>query len=299
METLQGLKRSISSIQDLRSVVKTMKALAAVNIRQYQEAVESLRDYWKTVETGFGYLLRSHPAAGSHRGQGIHGSGYAAVVFGSDQGMCGRLNEDTADHSLAAFGKYGEEGWILAVGTRMAGRLEAEGVLPEKTLDVPGSVDRVTPSVEEILFTLDSWRDKGVDLVELHFTRYKTGGGGSPTTQRLLPLDRDWLESLYRRAPSTKTLPHHTMDVEPLFSSLVREHLFVSLFQAFCESLASENAARLASMQGAERNIDGQLDDLNGRYHQRRQMTITEELLDIVTGFEALKEEDDEEDEAA
>jgi pyruvate, water dikinase len=58
---------------------------------------------------------------------------------------------------------------------------------------------------------------------------------------------------------------------------------------ATAESLASENASRLASMQGAERNIAGQLDDLNRQYHQKRQMAITEELLDIVSGFEALK----------
>ena len=75
-----------------------------------------------------------------------------------------------------------------------------------------------------------------------------------------------------------------------MFSSLIREYLFVSLFRAFAESLASENASRLASMQGAEKNIEEMLAELNSSFHQRRQMSITEELLDIVVGFEALQE---------
>jgi F-type H+-transporting ATPase subunit gamma len=78
------------------------------------------------------------------------------------------------------------------------------------------------------------------------------------------------------------------MDPDALFSALVREYLFASLFRAMVDSLAAENASRLAAMQGAERNISDQLDALQSRYHQQRQMTITEELLDIVSGFEAL-----------
>ncbi|MFP3870922.1 MAG: F0F1 ATP synthase subunit gamma, partial [Syntrophobacteria bacterium] len=84
-------------------------------------------------------------------------------------------------------------------------------------------------------------------------------------------------------------LPMYTMAWDPLFSALIREYLFISLFRAFAESLASENASRLASMQGAEKNIEERLGELRTRFHQQRQMSITEELLDIVAGFEALK----------
>jgi F-type H+-transporting ATPase subunit gamma len=78
------------------------------------------------------------------------------------------------------------------------------------------------------------------------------------------------------------------MDRDQLFSALIRQYLFVSLFRACAESLASENASRLAAMQGAERNIEERLEELQTQFHQQRQMTITEELLDIVAGFEAL-----------
>jgi len=79
------------------------------------------------------------------------------------------------------------------------------------------------------------------------------------------------------------------MDWEGLFSRLIRRYLFVSLYQAFAESLASENASRLASMQGAERNIEERLAGLQALFHRQRQMAITEELLDIVAGYEALE----------
>jgi len=85
-----------------------------------------------------------------------------------------------------------------------------------------------------------------------------------------------------------KVLPIYTMGRERLFASLIREYLFMSIYRALVDSLAGENASRLASMQVAERNIGERLDGLNAFYRQQRQGTITEELLDIVAGREAL-----------
>jgi F-type H+-transporting ATPase subunit gamma len=78
------------------------------------------------------------------------------------------------------------------------------------------------------------------------------------------------------------------MDRSALFSSLVRQYLFITLFHTFAESLAAENASRLAAMQAAEKNIQDQLDQLNFAFQQDRQNTITAELLDIIAGFETL-----------
>jgi F-type H+-transporting ATPase subunit gamma len=80
------------------------------------------------------------------------------------------------------------------------------------------------------------------------------------------------------------------MGRDRLFSCLVRQYLFVVLARAFAESLASENASRLAAMQSAERNIAERFDELQAQFHQQRQMAITGELLDIVAGFAALSE---------
>jgi F-type H+-transporting ATPase subunit gamma len=104
----------------------------------------------------------------------------------------------------------------------------------------------------------------------------------------LLPLDLDWLRSLEQAPWPSRRLPTMGMEWEAVFASLIREHFFVSLYRAFAQSLASENAARLAAMQTAERNIEEKLEEFNARYQRQRQNTITNELLDIVAGFEAL-----------
>jgi F-type H+-transporting ATPase subunit gamma len=79
------------------------------------------------------------------------------------------------------------------------------------------------------------------------------------------------------------------MEWDDLFAALVRQYLFVSLYRAFAESLAGEHASRLAAMQRAETNVEERLDMLEQTYHRRRQRAITEEVLDITAGFEALR----------
>jgi F-type H+-transporting ATPase subunit gamma len=86
----------------------------------------------------------------------------------------------------------------------------------------------------------------------------------------------------------TKNLPEILGGAAPTRGALIREYLFVSLFRACAESLASENASRLAAMQRAEDNIDQLQEELDGTYHRLRQQSIDEELFDLITGFEAL-----------
>ena len=86
----------------------------------------------------------------------------------------------------------------------------------------------------------------------------------------------------------TKMLPQFTMAQEQLFAALIRQYFFVYFYRACAESLASENASRLASMQIAQKNIAERLEELNRQYQQQRQTAITNELIDIVSGFEAL-----------
>jgi F-type H+-transporting ATPase subunit gamma len=293
MQTTQGLKRKIDSTEDLQSVVKTMKSLAAVNIRQYERATGALRDYYRTVELGLQVVLKERSGTRLTLKTGPKGR-IGAVVFGSDQGMAGSINEQIVSHALESLEKepdQEEEPVILAVGERAFGQLDDAGRSVSDTFTVPGSVSGITPYVQEIVMRIEAWQaDYGVNRVFLFHSRPTSQAGFRPFTVRLLPLDRAWLERLGEREWDSRSLPTFTMDPDALFSALVREYLFVSIFRAFVESLASENASRLASMQGAEKNIGERLAELNNQYNQQRQMSITEELLDIVAGFEAMKE---------
>lgn len=292
MQTIEGLKRKIQSTEDLQSVVKTMKALAAVNIRQYERAVESLKDYNKAVEMGLQVVLRDRPEFMVGARPAPHDR-LGAVIFGTDQGMVGALNEQVLSHAMATMADLNvkhEDRTIMAVGERMMSLLEDAGQPVEAFCSVPGSVAGITPMVQETLMNIESWnRERELDQIYLFYRIEVSGAAYQPHMIHLLPLDQDWLLNLKALSWPSRGLPCFTMDWDQLFSALIHEYLFISLYRAFAESLASENASRLASMQGAEKNIEEMLFGLNTQFHQQRQMSITEELLDIVAGFEALK----------
>lgn len=291
MQTTESLKRRIKSAGDLLSVVKTMKALAAVSIRQYQKAVESLDDYNRTVEMGLQIVLKERMGATMQRKDAAI-KRLGAIVFGSDQGLCGQLNEQISVFALDAINEAGvkkENRKVLAVGARVADYVEDAGQPVEELMATPSSTAGITPLVQEIIMIIEEWHFRqNVDHFMLFYNDYISGSNYQPYQVQLLPVNRDWLKDIARKKWDSKSLPIFRMDCNKIFSSLIREYLFVSLYRAFAESLASENASRLASMQNAEKNIEEQMMDLHVQFHRTRQMTITEELLDIVAGFEAL-----------
>jgi F-type H+-transporting ATPase subunit gamma len=294
METEDTLKRRVDTAESLHSAVKTMKALAAVSIRQFEQAVEALADYNRTVELALQVVLRHRPG-----GRAVARPSVArrtgVVIFGSDQGMCGRLNDQIAVYAaerIEALDPGTGDARILAVGSRVEARLEDVGLHARDTLSVPNSTETITPAVQDVLLLLDEWHRKhGVDRVELYFSKHLQGASYRSETTRLLPVDDAWLERIGRRDWKSRRLPTFTMEWRALYTALIRQYLFVSIYRAFAESLASENASRLASMQGAESNIEERIRELTHEFQQRRQMKITEELLDIASGFEALTED--------
>lgn len=293
METVELLKSRIQTAGDLHSVVRTMKALAAVNIRQLENAVESLAEYRRTVELGLRVVLsQGSGRTVLARESAQHSLG--AIVFGSDQGMCGQLNDQIAAYALQHM-ELGdcasEDRTILAVGSRVSARLEDAGQRLEETLPVASSLSGITPLVQELLLYIDRWSsNQVVDHIVVFHCQHLSRAAYVPCKFNLLPIDRHWLKSLTQEKWPTKILPTFTMNPEQLLSALVRQYLFISLYRACAESLASENASRLVAMRGAERNIGDKIEELTRLFHQQRQMAVTEELLDIVVGFEALAE---------
>ena len=294
MQTLANLKRRIDSTEELHSVVKTMKSLAAVNIRQYEKAVESLKEYFRTIDMALGIVLRHNPDTAIYAKRSER-KRIGAFLFGSDQGMCGSLNEQVVSHAVETLRpekNASDEIPVVCAGERASGILEDSGFEPAETWELPGSVASITSRVQDVLLKIEQWRErKGVDHVMLFHARQESRAGYKPHTVHLLPIDARWLQVRKKQKWESRSLPFFTLPPDTLFSALIREYLFMAVFRAYVESMASENAARLAAMQGAEKNIEELMDDLNGTYHRLRQMSITEELLDIVSGFEALKQD--------
>jgi F-type H+-transporting ATPase subunit gamma len=290
-DTTASLRRKISSAGDLQSVVRTMKALAASSIGQYEKSVLALADYYRTVELGLGVCFReSGPEALIPERQRKESSGeIGAVVFGSDQGLVGEFNDVVADYAIKSLAALPGKSRVWAVGERVHARLADAGLPMMGLFSVPNSVKAITPLVGQILLEGEKRRNRG-DVAELHLfhNRPMSGAVYAPVAQRLLPLDENWRRKLSERPWPTRNLPEVMGGGTATLRALIRGYLFVSLFQACAESLASENASRLAAMQRADKNIDELLEDLNGTFHRLRQNGIDEELFDVVSGFEAL-----------
>jgi F-type H+-transporting ATPase subunit gamma len=290
-DTTASLRRKIGSAGDLQSVVRTMKALAASSIGQYEKAVLALADYDHTVQMGLGACLREGgPADLAMKGKKPDDEGaIGAIVFGSDQGLVGQFNEVVADHAIKTLAALPGKPQVWAVGERVHARLLDAGLPLMGLFAVPNSVKAITPLVEQIQIESEAHRVKGdYARVYVFHNRPQAGALYGPVSQRLLPLDAEWRQGLVKIRWPTRTPPEIMCGGAATLSALIREYLFISLFQACAESLASENASRLAAMQRAEKNINELLETLHGKFYRLRQSGIDEELFDVIAGYEAL-----------
>ncbi len=290
MPTLEALRHTLTVVEELRSIVHTMKVLAAASIRQYDQAVSALTDYDRAVRRGLAVVMGESDgmAAYAEFASAKHGQPLIGIlVFGSDHGLCGRFNEVLAAHvreTLQALPPSNPR--VVAVGLRQAAALAEQGLLPEQQFSTPGAASAIHHTVRQLLPVLEQWQAVGVTEVRLFHNRHRGGNSHESTSFALLPLD----PSAWSREPSSasRSLPGYATDRAGLLAALLQEWFFVELFRACAESLASEHASRLMAMQTAERNIEERLAELNTVYRQQRQEAITAELLDVVAGFEAL-----------
>ena len=270
-----------------------MKSLAAVNIRQFERAVESLEQYRAVVDMGWSVFLRmGRPTLSPSLNHGD-----VCLVVGSDQGMCGQFNESLwpfLQEQVKERTVQGRNWDYWSLGEKVHGMLEDAGVPNPVHFPAPGSLNAVTERVQEAIGKVEEWRS-AKKLETLYLCHHVLGeqGGYVPVFQRVLPLDASWAKD-YGGAPwPNRCLPMLGSNRETMFAHLFRQYLFISFYRAFAQSLAGENAARLMAMQAAEKNILELQDDLQALFREQRQAAITSELLDIISGFEALKEEDD------
>lgn len=290
MESIERLQRRINSLQELQTIVRTMKALSAVSVQQYDLAVHSLADYYRTVELGLNVVLGEMADQPAPKHQRRQDRQLGVIIFGSDHGLCGRFNEEIANYAsqnMAALPAATQGKRILAVGARAAANLEQAGEVIEEDFQVPGSADRITATVQQILLKIDEWRtEEGIGEIYLYYNRHKEKGY-QPTELQLLPVKLHEFRQQAGPWPSRR-LPTYNMPRKQLLSALLRQYFFVAIFRACAESQASEHTSRLTAMQAADKNLGEKLDEITTLFHRLRQETITTELLDIVSGYETI-----------
>jgi F-type H+-transporting ATPase subunit gamma len=291
-DTQVSLRRKIEGAVKLESVVRTMKAVAASSIGQYEAAVRALADYERSVELGLSVCFRQGWPVAAHSSRRRGARVVGAIVFGSDQGLVGQFNEAIAEFVEQTLATLPGEKKIWAVGERIYARLVDAGLPLAGQFAVPSSVTAITSLVGRLQMASEAQGDGECSEVHVFHTRPTSGALCEPVSQRLLPLDAQWQKELIKIQWPTRNLPELFGHDEATLRAFIREYLFIALFKACAESLASENASRLAAMQRAEKNIDSLLTNLNRTFYRQRQSSIDEELFDVIAGFNALSQKE-------
>ncbi|MBN1698963.1 MAG: F0F1 ATP synthase subunit gamma [Spirochaetales bacterium] len=303
MEQIQGIKKKIKSTNEMHGIVKTMKTLSAVNIRQYERALESLRHYSKTIFRGFHIVLRAlseqagspgnsppsfFPAAGNGRRKALH----IIIVIGSEQGLVGRFNQRLLDFlkekgNLVAL----SEGRLrsVSIGYKIGGLLRNEGIAVNEEFPMAGSLDDITPLLADILQIIRVWLERdNVGRITIYYNRLHQHPFYFPSSLTIYPPSPEELNGLGGKPWEGGSLPVLFDQPEKILKAMIREYIYIELFRTLVESLSSENSSRLATMDNTEKTIGRRQKELTAAYNRLRQTAITGELLDIVSGFESI-----------
>ncbi|MEA2058997.1 MAG: F0F1 ATP synthase subunit gamma [Thermodesulfobacteriota bacterium] len=288
MATLETLRRKIQTSNDLLSVVKTMKSLAAVNIRQYEAAAYAMNEYTSVIASGWYGFFHNQPHLQTRRKKAES----VCLVLGSDQAMCGQFNEVIIEYALSSIEKESSDSaghHFWSAGERIRSGMKDREI--EAHFSLPSSMGAIADLMVDIVDRLVKVRkSRPVDKFIIFYNHLGRAATYEPGLDQILPLDPSWYEQHRREKWPTRCFPMLGIDPHLLFETLFYQHIFASISKAFTHSLASENAVRLGAMQAAEKNIIELEEKLQGRFRETRQNAITEELLDIISGFEVIND---------
>ena len=290
MKTLEHFRDRIRTVSDIKTIVSTMKTLAAARIRQFESVANATNSYDETIELALQLLmqhpdcpLRLLPDSQPTRVVGM-------VLLGSDQGFCGRFNENIVANAVKFRDKEFANGEIrlIGLGRKLEAVLQTRGLDAEQIFSFPASVSGLNSLVHDVLQAVNQWRVKDqIDTIQLVYSQRRKAASPLVVRQQILPPSRQWLQSLASRPWGVNSLPICSVSWTTAFSSTVQQWLFIQVYRCIAESLASENSSRISAMRKAENNIDAHLEDLNLEFNRTRQQSITEELRDILAGVDA------------
>lgn len=302
MQTLEGLKKRIKTTNSLKDIVSSMKTLSAVSVGQYEKSSKALDVYSSVIEEAIFALVKdvSFPL----NSKALTNQKAIAVIFGSDQGLVGKFNKSIMDFAFDFLEKNHfskTDTTFIVAGKSLASKVVANGVDIDTLFNMPSSVKIMISVAKKIIFRIMELCFQDVDSesdfsfsknnlkVFLFFNR-KTSSSFSQEVIQLLPLDNNFFQKIKTRKWKSNKIPMFRANSSLLISSFVRQLLFVNIYKAIAQSLASEHFTRMLTMQNAEKNIDEHLEEMNLDYQQRRQTEITNELLDVVSGAEVLNQ---------
>ena len=294
METLDNLKKTLDTSKSIKQVVSTMKALSGANIKKYEKIVKILYTYKSNVELALQAIMMHNDKININELEFIGQSKNKkaknlVVVFGSNQGLCGRFNDKIANFTIDDI-QNTDENKVIVVGERLSMLLSNTKLKIFKTIPVPNSIENISNTIYELLAVIEKEiENKTINKVFLYYTANDDTMNGTLTKTRLIPIDKKILENAQKKVWPTNNIPYWQIDTKTLAVDLLKQYIFVGLNDALVNSIASEQKNRLLTLQNAENNINDLIRTKNLEYNQKRQSTITNELLDVVTGYSVAK----------
>lgn len=293
METLDNLKKTLDTSKSIKQVVSTMKALSGANIKKYEKIVKVLYAYRSNIELALQALMMYNDININELDFIKNSKGKKeknlAIIFGSNQGLCGRFNDKMMNFVVDDI-ESADENKIIVVGERLNMLMSNTKLNIEKSIPVPNSIDNISSTIFDILEVIEKEiENKTSDKVFLYYTANDDTMNGTLTKTRLIPVDKRILENAQKKVWPTNNIPYWQTDSRTLIVDLLKQYIFVGLNNALINSIASEQKNRLITLQNAENNINELIRTKNLEYNQKRQGTITSELLDVVTGYAVVK----------
>lgn len=292
METLDSLKKTLNTSKSIKQVVSTMKALSATNIKKYEKMVKILFAYKNNIELALQAIMIY--------GKNVNisdidyfkntGNKNLSIVFGSNQGLCGRFNDRIKNFVLEEIEDEIDKNEIIIVGERLYNLMSITKLNIIKSIYLPNLVEISSDTIFDILQIIDEkLKTKTINNVFIYYTTNDGSTNGTLTKIRLIPIDKRILENAKNRVWPTNSMPYWQIKNEILMSDLLKQYISITLNNALANSIASEQKNRLITLQGAESNIEELIKNKTQEYNQKRQTTITSELLDVITGFKVAK----------
>jgi len=282
MTRLAEIEAHIGSMGELLDIVGAMRSLAGMRMQEAQRTLPGIRRYAESVAAGIADTL---PLMGEPEPP-LHGvrAGMALILCTAEHGFVGGFNERLFEAAQAVLGPSDA---LFVLGTRGAALAFERGRPADWTYPMATRCAAAPETIQRLSAALYRGIVRGeIGRVEVICARYRQSGAASIERRLLLPLDLASLQAKQPRQP-----PLHNLDPVALHERLMSEYVFALLTEAAVESIASENAARLAAMESAHGNVSRKLDGLHRDARQARQSEITSEILELATAVKALGSE--------
>jgi F-type H+-transporting ATPase subunit gamma len=292
MASLKALKGRIASVKSTQKITKAMKMVAAAKLRRAQQAAEAGRPYAERMERVMASLA-SRVTIGPESPKLLAGTGkdqvHLLVVATSDRGLAGAFNTNIVRAARKRADDLIREGktvYFYLVGRK--GRPVIQRLFPGKIIhqhDIGGIKFVGFGDAQEIANDIvDRYLTDGIDVVHLFYARFQSALVQEPVGQQIIPV------KLPEAAPAgaSDAAVEYEPEEEEILAELLPRNVAVQLFRALLENAASEQGSRMTAMDNATRNAGDMINRLTIQYNRTRQAAITTELVEIISGAEAL-----------